>query len=95
MERSIRGQLAGTLAAGGFDPAREIEAITVNRWPHGYSYWYNPLFDPKYENEEDTPHAIGRKPFGRVAIANSDAGAWAMLEGAIYEAHRAVKELDA
>jgi spermidine dehydrogenase len=34
-ERTIRDQLARTLRAGGFDPARDIEAITVNRWPHG------------------------------------------------------------
>jgi hypothetical protein len=26
---------AGTLKEGGFDPARDITAITVNRWPHG------------------------------------------------------------
>ncbi len=38
--------LAATLSAGGFDPARDIEAITVNRWPHGYAYEYNELFEP-------------------------------------------------
>jgi spermidine dehydrogenase len=32
-ERAIRDQLARTLREGGFDPARDIEAITVNRWP--------------------------------------------------------------
>jgi spermidine dehydrogenase len=42
-ERKVRDQLARTLAAGGFDAARDIEAITVNRWPHGYGYEYNPL----------------------------------------------------
>ena len=45
-ERNTRDQLARTLSSGGFDPARDIEAITVNRWPHGYGYEYNPLFDP-------------------------------------------------
>ena len=34
-ERSIRDQLGRVLGAGGFDPARDIAAITVNRWPHG------------------------------------------------------------
>ncbi len=47
-ERKIRDQLARTLHEGGFDPARDIEAITVNRWPHGYGYEYNPLFDPEW-----------------------------------------------
>jgi spermidine dehydrogenase len=45
-ERNIRDQLVRVLGSGGFDPARDIEAITVNRWPHGYAYEYNPLWDP-------------------------------------------------
>jgi spermidine dehydrogenase len=44
-ERNIRDQLGRTLKEGGFDPARDITAITVNRWPHGYAPEYNPLFD--------------------------------------------------
>jgi spermidine dehydrogenase len=36
-ERKIRDQLGRILEGGGFDPARDIEAITVNRWPHGYA----------------------------------------------------------
>jgi len=40
-ERNIRDQLGRTLQDGGFDPARDITAITVNRWPHGYSPEYN------------------------------------------------------
>ena len=48
-ERQIRDQLGRTLGPGGFDPARDITAITVNRWPHGYAYEYNPLFDPDWD----------------------------------------------
>jgi spermidine dehydrogenase len=91
-ERKIRDQLARTLEAGGFDPARDIEAITVNRWPHGYGYEYNPLFDPQWPAGQ-APHEIGRKPFGRIAIANSDSGATAYTDVAIDQAHRAVSEL--
>ena len=93
MERSIRTQLAGTLGEGGFDPARDIEAITVNRWAHGYAYFYNPLFDPEFEEGQE-PHVLGRKPLGRITIANSDAAGEAYLHKAIDEAHRAVGELD-
>ena len=32
-ERNIRDQLARILSPGGFDPARDIVAITVNCWP--------------------------------------------------------------
>jgi spermidine dehydrogenase len=91
-ERNIRDQLARTLSAGGFDPARDVEAITVNRWPHGYGYEYNPLFDPEWP-ENERPNVIGRKPFGRIAIANSDSGATAYTDVAIDQAHRAVSEL--
>jgi spermidine dehydrogenase len=96
IERNIRSQLGGMLAAGGFDPARDIEGITVNRWPHGYSYtWYNPLFDPVYEDNDDEryPHMRARKRFGRIAIANADAGANAMFETAVEQGYRAVTEL--
>ncbi len=91
-ERNIRDQLARTLHEGGFDPAHDITAITVNRWPHGYGYEYNPLFDPDWP-EAERPHVIGRQPFGRIAIANTDSAATAYTDAAINEAHRAVHEL--
>ena len=91
-ERKIRDQLARLLKDGGFDPARDIDAITVNRWPHGYAYEYNPLWDPDWP-EGQAPCEIGRKPFGRITIANSDAAAAAYTDQAIDQAYRAVKEL--
>jgi spermidine dehydrogenase len=91
-ERNIRDQLARVLAAGGFDPARDIDAITVNRWPHGYAYEYNPLWDPEWAPGE-APCEIGRKQFGRITIANSDAAAAAYMDQAMDQAYRAVQEL--
>jgi spermidine dehydrogenase len=91
-ERKIREQLLRTLGPGGFDPARDIEAITVNRWPHGYAPEYNSLYDPELP-EAQRPHVIGRAPFGRITIANSDAGAAAYTDSAIDQASRAVEEL--
>jgi spermidine dehydrogenase len=91
-ERNIRDQLARILKDGGFDPARDIEAITVNRWPHGYGYEYNPLFDPDWP-EDQRPNVIGRKRFGRITIANTDAAATAYTDTAIDQAYRAVNEL--
>src|SRR5579872_155967 len=93
MERNIRDQLARTLGPGGFDPARDIAAITVNRWPHGYAYEYNSLFDSFWLEGGETPCEIARKTFGRIAIANADAGAYAYTDEAINQAYRAVKEL--
>ncbi|MDO9712073.1 NAD(P)-binding protein [Paracraurococcus lichenis] len=91
-ERSLRDQLQRMLGAGGFEAARDILGITVNRWPHGYAYEYNPLFDPDYPPGE-APHEIGRRRVGRIAIANSDAGAAAYTDSAIDQAWRAVGEL--
>jgi spermidine dehydrogenase len=91
-ERNIRDQLGRMLGGAGFDPARDIEGITVNRWAHGYAYTTNPLFDPDWK-EEEKPWIVGRQRFGRIAIANSDAGASAYTDVAIDQAHRAVAEL--
>jgi len=90
-EARIRDQLDRMLGPGGFDSGRDIAAITVNRWPHGYGYVANSLFDP--DDYDDRVLKPARQPFGRVAIANSDAGGDAYAHLAINEAARAVREL--
>lgn len=91
-ERHIREQLGRMLGPAGFDPARDIEGITVNRWAHGYAFHDNPLFDPDW-SEQEKPWVLGRKQFGRIAIANSDAGGEAYTDAAIDQAYRAVGEI--
>jgi spermidine dehydrogenase len=91
-ERNIRDQLGRMLGGAGFDPPKDIAGITVNRWAHGYAFTPNPLFDPDWK-EEEKPWVVGRKPFGKIAIANSDAGANAYTDVAIDQAWRAVSEL--
>jgi spermidine dehydrogenase len=94
-ERSIRDQLARAMKGGGFDPARDIVAITVNRWPHGYAYCYNTMFDPLewvLLDADDKPCYVGRRRFGRISIANSDAAGTSHTDAAIDEAYRAVGE---
>jgi spermidine dehydrogenase len=90
-ERNIREQLNRMLAPAGFDSARDIAAITVNRWAHGYAYEYDSLFDPHWAPEE-RPCVVGRKQFGRISIANSDSAASAYTNAAIDQAYRAVQE---
>ena len=90
-EKEIRDQMNDMFGATGFDADRDIEAITVNRWSHGYAYMYKTLFDPEWAKGE-TPHELGSKPLGRISIANSDAEAVACLGGAIDAASRAVIE---
>ena len=91
-ERNIRDQLGRVLGPGGFDPAADITAITVNRWPHGYAPEHNSLFEAELP-EGEQPQVIGRRRFGRITIANSDSGGGAYTDVAIDQAYRAVNEL--
>jgi spermidine dehydrogenase len=91
-ERAVRDQLGRALSGAGFDPARDIEAIFVNRWGHGYAGCANELYDPEWTREE-LPWVVGRKRFGLIAIANSDAGATSLTQAAFDQGHRAVTEI--
>ena len=91
-----RGQTHQVLGGGGFDPGRDIVAISVNRWPHDYAYTYNSLYDPMewvFTSTNERPCVVGRQPFGQITIANSDAAASPHTDAAILEAHRAVQEV--
>ena len=91
-EAAIREQLTGMFGQYGFDADRDVEAITVNRWSHGYAYEYLQLHDPDWEKGQ-APHELGRKPIGRISIANSDSEAYAYVQAAIDAAIRAVSEV--
>jgi len=93
-ERELRMQFNAALGPYGFNAARDITGITVNRWGHGYSYWYSPLYDEFLKTGAEPPHIRARKKFGRIAIANTDAGGTDSTALAIDMAWRAVNELD-
>jgi spermidine dehydrogenase len=98
-ERNVRDQLGRLLGPGGFDPARDIAGITVNRWAHGYAFskdaetgdvsWW-----PEYWKHQDRPWVDARQRVGNIAFAGTDASSNAMTESAIEEAHRAVHSLE-
>lgn len=90
-EREIRKQLTGMFGVTGFDADRDIEAITVNRWSHGYAYEYLDLHDPDWAQGE-APHELARARLGRISIANSDSESSAYVQAAIDAAFRAVGE---
>jgi len=92
LEGNIVRQMSGALEGGGFDAERDIAAITVNRWPHGYAYEYNDYADPPEFNRYNGPHLAGAAQIGRISIANSDASGYAYVNGAIDAADRAVNE---
>ena len=92
-EHHVKTQLNQALSSTGFDADRDISAITVNRWPHGYAYSPDMIWEPDWPNERSKPWVIGRQPFGNIHIANSDAGAGADTNTAITQAYRAVSEI--
>ena len=97
-ERHVRDQLGRMLGEGGFNPASDIAAITVNRWPHGYAYSTDPetgdvAWWPEYWQHASRPWIDARQKIGNITIAGTDAASNAMTETAIEEAYRAVHEL--
>jgi spermidine dehydrogenase len=90
-ERAIRKDLDRMLGRGGFDAERDILAITVNRWSHGYSYTPSSLYDDVEQMEAQIGAA--RAKIGNIAFANSDTAWDAYAHAAMGEALRAVGEL--
>lgn len=92
-ESHVFSQLDQALSSTGFVAERDISAITVNRWPHGYSYNPDLIWEQTYASEDEKPWVIGRQPIGNIYIANSDAGARADTNCAITQAYRAINEI--
>ncbi len=81
-EQEIRSHLSGMFPRELFDFDRDVASISVNRWAHGYS-----------NGGPGDSTQIGRQPFGRITIANSDSAPGADAKTAMMMAHRAVNEL--
>lgn len=78
-EQELREHLTGMLPATEFEFDRDVASISINRWAHAYVL--------------GNPGDIGRRRFGRIAIANSDASGSSLMNTAIEQAWRAVEEL--
>jgi spermidine dehydrogenase len=81
-EQEIRSHLSGMFPSELFDFDRDVASISVNRWAHGYS-----------NGGPGDSTRIGRQPFGRITIANSDSAPGSDAKTAMMMAHRAVNEL--
>jgi spermidine dehydrogenase len=78
-EAEIREHLGGMFPRESFHFDRDVASISINRWGQGYSV--------------GNAGAIGRQPFGRITIANSDSISSSLLQSAVEQAWRAVQEL--
>jgi spermidine dehydrogenase len=89
-EAALRDELTRMLGPGGFDADRDMAAITVNRWGHGYAHDLDPLTDANAP--QDLP-MLARSAIGRISLAGSDAAWTAYAHAAMDEAQRAVGEV--
>lgn len=85
-ETQVRHQLQAMYGPYGFDASRDIAAITVNRWAHGYT-WEDALY------QGEPAWRVAAEPLGRIAMANADSTGRAYTDAAIDAAWQAVMQL--
>lgn len=85
LEREIRTELDHVLGPWGFDAARDVVGITVNRWGHGYALFPFPSDGPP-------PYVRGRERVGRISFAGADAGGTPWSQAALEQGWRAAHE---
>ncbi len=90
LKEEMLGQLRSIYAVAGEKLDDVLEAVTINRWAHGYSYEQTGLFDSDNSAEKATVQM--QKPVGNIFIAGSDSGWMPYVHAAIDLAHQAVGE---
>ena len=91
-ERQIRQQFTDMFASSGFDAARDIAGIILNRWGHAYLSPAPGFFFGK-DGKPAPGDVLRAAPFGRIAFANTDLSGVADHRSSIIEADRAVGQL--
>ncbi len=69
-ETQIRQQLVRLFGSAGFDPARDIAGIVINRWGHAYCNAGPGFYTPR--DGSPTPADLLRRPVGSLAFAHSE-----------------------
>jgi len=90
-ERQIREHMNEMFAGAGFDAARDIAGIILNRWGHAYL-----APEPGFRFGRDgrpAPPDVIREPVGRIAIGHSELRGHQYWTGAAGEGRRAVELL--
>ena len=85
-ETAIREDLTAILGPYGFNDSRDIAAISVSRWGHGYL-----LPDPGLLSGPERRRAA--EPLGRIAYAHTDLDAFCHVTGAAGHGYRAAEDV--
>jgi spermidine dehydrogenase len=91
IELAVRSQFTKMFASAGFDAARDIAAITANRW--GHAYVVSPPYFAFGRDGQKAPRDVVRAGYGRLRFAHSELAGAQMWETAVAEGERAVKQL--
>lgn len=68
-ERRLYLQMSQLFSAAGFDPARDVAGLILNRWGHAYSVPFPGFFGGA---SGTAPRDVIRRPHGRIAFAHSE-----------------------
>ena len=88
IEKEVRSEMNRLFGSHGFDARRDILALHVNRWAHGYAFFH----DPQPSGKLNESFQIGRRQLGRISFAGSDAGGRANTQNAMIQGLRAAQE---
>ena len=91
IERRIRRQYAELFGAQGFDPARDIAGVILNRWGHAYVAPEPGFYFGK--GGEPAPRDVVRNGFGRIAFGHSELSGYQLWSTAVGEGERAANAL--
>jgi len=90
-ELKIRRQLVQLFGQSGFDPARDIAGITINRWGHAYT-----VPQPGFVHPHDgstAPSDVLRAGYGNIHFAHSELFGVQEFVGALTEGQRAARQV--
>ena len=85
-EAAICDDLSAILGPFGFDAKKDIAAISVSRWGHGYL-----LPDPGFLTSSAREKAA--EPLGRIAYAHTDLDGFCHVTGALGQGYRAAEDV--
>ncbi len=85
-EQAVLTQLQGMYGQHGLDTQRDVAAITVNRWGHGF-VWEGATY------QGQPAHTSAARRLGNIIMAGADSQGHAYMDAAIDAAWRAVHEL--
>ena len=91
IEQAMRRQMTKMFAEAGFDAARDIAGITVNRWGHSYIVCPPGFFFGA--DGKDAPLDVVKRRFGRIAFGHAEQNGLQEWFGGVENGERAARQI--